>query len=35
LVFNTWRIEPDRNPPPFKPQQCEYLEFHREVVFKR
>jgi hypothetical protein len=34
MVFNTWRIEPDRNPPPFKIQQCEYLEFHREVVFK-
>jgi hypothetical protein len=35
LVFNTWRIEPDRNPPKFKTEQCEYLEYHREVIFRR
>jgi hypothetical protein len=34
MVFNSWRIEPDRNPPPFKREQCEYLEFHRDAVFK-
>lgn len=34
LVLQSWRVEPDRNPPPFKGDQQVYLEYHREVVFK-
>lgn len=33
LVFSSWRIEPDRHQRPFMPKQCEFLEYHRSVVF--
>jgi hypothetical protein len=35
LVLQSWRIEPDRQPKPFLTRQIEYLEYHREMVFKR
>jgi hypothetical protein len=35
LVLQSWRIEPDRQSRPFLPRQKEYLEYHREFVFKR
>ena len=35
LVLQSWRIEPDRLSRPFLPRQREYLEYHREFVFKR
>ena len=34
LVLESWRIEPDRRPNPFSPQQIEYLVYHRELVFQ-
>jgi hypothetical protein len=34
LVLQSWRVEPDRNPPPFKGEQQVYLQYHRELVFK-
>lgn len=34
VVLQSWRIEPDRNPQPFVPQQIEYLEYHREFIFQ-
>lgn len=34
IVIKSWKIEPDRNPQPFFPQQIEYLEFHREFIFQ-
>lgn len=34
LVFSTWRIEPDRHQRSFLAKQCEFLEYHREVVFQ-
>jgi hypothetical protein len=35
LVLQSWRIEPDRQPKPFLPRQIEYLEYHREAVFRQ
>jgi len=34
LVLQSWRVEPDHNPPPFKSEQQVYLEYHRDLVFK-
>lgn len=34
-VLTAWRIEPPASPVPFLPRQVEYLEYHREVVFKQ
>lgn len=33
-VLLSWRIEPPAAPSEFLPRQVEYLEYHREVVFK-
>lgn len=34
-VLQSWRIEPDRALKPFIAPQIEYLEYHREAVFKQ
>jgi HNH endonuclease len=33
-VLKAWRIEPPTSPAPFLPQQIEYLEYHRELIFR-
>jgi putative restriction endonuclease len=33
-VLDQWAINPGQNVGGFKSKQCEYLEYHREVVFK-
>lgn len=33
-VLTAWRIEPPAKSEPFLPKQVEYLEYHREFVFK-
>lgn len=35
IVLQSWRIEPDRDLRPFIAQQIDYLEYHRESVFKQ
>jgi hypothetical protein len=34
-VLRAWRIEPPTSPTPFLRRQIEYLEYHREAVFKQ
>jgi predicted restriction endonuclease len=33
-VLEQWAIHPGENVGKFKGKQCEYLEYHREVVFQ-
>lgn len=33
-VLMSWRIEPPVDPDPFLPRQVDYLEYHRETVFR-
>lgn len=33
-ILDQWSIHSDQNVGTFKPNQCEYLEFHRDVIFK-